>query len=132
MKLEQQVCNLELAKKLKELGVKQNSIWNYYYSEISGRTFLRLPDQVTGFNDDEIVFAYTVAELGELLLGRCYTFKVHLDRQIPSTVESLKAGTYWRCILSGGKIKDYIYEHTEANARAKMLIYLIENKIIEV
>jgi hypothetical protein len=27
MKLEQQVCSLELVKKLKEFGVKQESIW---------------------------------------------------------------------------------------------------------
>ena len=29
MKLEKQVCSLELAKKLKELGVKQESLWFY-------------------------------------------------------------------------------------------------------
>jgi hypothetical protein len=28
--LEKQVCNLELAKRLKELGVKQESFWAWY------------------------------------------------------------------------------------------------------
>ena len=39
MKLEDQVCSLELAKKLKELGVKQDSLfyWNLYSFPI-GRT----------------------------------------------------------------------------------------------
>ena len=33
MKLEKQVCSLESAKRLKELGVKQNSLWCYYKSK---------------------------------------------------------------------------------------------------
>ncbi len=34
MKLEDQVCSFELAKRLKELGVKQDSVCHYYFTMI--------------------------------------------------------------------------------------------------
>ncbi len=72
--LEKQVCNLELAKRLKELGVKQESFWAWY--ETTDRddtprlnrfdehcTVCPLPKQAW----EEKYAAFTVSELGEML-----------------------------------------------------------------
>jgi len=62
MKLSEQVVSLELAKKLKELGYPQESLW-YWNSNGEIR-------RVDGFFDDDskfIAVAPTVAELGEWL-----------------------------------------------------------------
>lgn len=115
MNLEQQVCSLELAKKLKELGIEQKSI------------FYHLPFYATT-DEENRVSAFTVAELGEMLFpfnivtykykkGKKFIYEVaiqDMEMRINKTYEpSHKADT-------------------EANARAKMLIYLLENKLIEV
>ena len=166
MKLEDQVCSLDLAKKLKELGVKQDSLWYRVYWERIGvdknlgdedEWILR---QNHGVNRDA-VSAYTVAELGELL-PRKYEMAVFHRKNIPSNNE------YKHSFIIGGSKKEYrqrqpkhgvVYEDTqdeywslysfassnvchvqeagkcfeadtEADVRAKMLIYLLENKII--
>jgi len=72
--LEKQVCSLDLAKRLKELGVKQESVWAWY--ETTDRddkprlnrfdehcTVCTLPQQQW----EEKYSAFTVAELGEML-----------------------------------------------------------------
>jgi hypothetical protein len=66
MKLEQQVVSLELAKKLKELGVKQESLfyWNRHKSEISWGLSQTNCSKISHW---ETISAFTVAELGELL-----------------------------------------------------------------
>jgi len=37
MRLKDQVCSLELARKLKRLGVKQESLWYYTVESIDGK-----------------------------------------------------------------------------------------------
>lgn len=124
MKLEDQVCNLELAKRLKELGVKQESA--FYWGCRDGQninlfsldTVLDWGLEETFEPCDQDVSAFTVAELGEILpLDRLCTNKnskvaVWFDSAIPPT-ESIITGT------------------TEADARAKMLIHLIEKGIVK-
>jgi hypothetical protein len=65
MELEKQVCSLELAKKLKELGVKQESYW-YWLQMTEGPRLFTLVEAV---RLDPIFpySAFTVAELGEVL-----------------------------------------------------------------
>ena len=119
MTLEQQVTSLELSKKLKELGVKQDSL--FWWLEVS-------PGQWNthclsyGKREENIgISAFTVSELGEIL---------------PEYFCSAQAGTQekWVCEkYSHGTIDAEVprlYADTEANARAKMLIYLIEHKLI--
>src|SRR5439155_13694049 len=62
--LEKQVCSLDLAKRLKELGVRQESlfIWNYY-PHTDGYKLQYNPDYGSVLN----ISAFTVAELGEML-----------------------------------------------------------------
>ena len=74
MKLEKQAVNLELSKKLKELGVKQESLWwwvNWNNGEYLGKQHPHGPLgwqlEKNKHDDCECVSALTVAELGEML-----------------------------------------------------------------
>ncbi|MCK5016595.1 MAG: hypothetical protein KAS32_05915 [Candidatus Peribacteraceae bacterium] len=128
MKLEDQVCSLELSQKLKELGVKQES--RYVWVDLadprqSYGSMYKLKSSSTGWNKP--FSAFTVAELGEML-------ELYLHKSWKN------ANDNWMCsCLVDEKVDDEntyskeIFEEakTEADARAKMLIYLIENKLIE-
>lgn len=110
MRLENQVVNLKLSQKLKKLGVKQESLF-YYNSKT-----VKLQKGFTCHIDKKgkmrwSISAFTVAELAEIL---------------PEGIKVYKLANEWFC-----EIKEQIMrDRFEINARAKMLIYLIENKLI--
>jgi hypothetical protein len=115
MKLEDQVCSLELAKRLKELGVKQDS--HFYWWEHKPGTGWHLTENMSIYADEN-VSAFTVAELGEMVL---------------ETVSSGKTwGGGYRALFISDAHKTIHQEdaQTEADARVKMLIHLLENKLI--
>ena len=123
MKLENQVSNLELSRKLKELGVKQESL--FYYQGVKKEIDLEkgyaldILRKLT-FAGAEKVSAFTVAELGEIL---------------PAFSVGAKGKTWGYNFVKGGKFIQLEVDFdvkSEANARAKMLIYLIENKLLKV
>lgn len=132
MNLELQVCSLELAKRLKELGVKQESYFLWiiadHPNESSGTPFVEHRGALEGSYDKTPVCdgwtltswsAFTVAELGEML---------------PDWTETVKrADEDWVCIIrhKHNDINDHSFAETEVDARAKMLIYLLENKLHE-
>lgn len=136
MNLESQVCNLELSKRLKELGVKQESLFSW----VNDRGKSAIWDETmwsefeTPNNPKFIASAFTVAELGEMLpKGYVTGYTVWDD-------ENKKNACHWYRTDALGKatpanadrnppvITETIYASTEANARAKMLIYLKEKK----
>ncbi len=124
MKLEQQCCSLELAKQLKELGVKLDSYFEWYY-RISRKPEYRLGTRSTWEPtfEDIVASAFTVAELGEILPHHISTCKI--DAHPP----------YWIC-SEDGPIERYPEgpcpdAETEVDARAKMLIYLLENGLLD-
>jgi len=113
--LSEQVCSLELAKKLVKVGILKASAFKW------GRGGDRCEDEWKIFllDDDswsakEIYNAYTVAELGEMLPIKSSTHRNFKDAYV--------------CEVEN--IEEYQVAKTEANARAKMLIYLKENKLI--
>lgn len=120
MKLEQQVVSLELAKKLKSLGVKQESAFYWVYSKMSSFWQVLYGPYHGGA---DTIAAFTVAELGEMLPNN----KVHTLKWFgqfyceawDDVVE--KTNPITRCVSD-----------TEADARAKMLVYLIEQGIVKV
>lgn len=151
MKLEFQVCSLELAKRLKELGVKQESLftWTNFYrfnawedegcpaiAKVENGFEIETGRIVDSYIDDcvkeksvipnpgelEQYSAFTVAELGEMLPQQCFSQKM-----------KEKDSTPWVCTFDLGymKAKDYQYAETEADARAKMLIHLIEKGVVK-
>lgn len=125
MELQQQVTSLELSKKLKVLGVKQDGY--YVYSKIMD--FVEILQRSTGIAEfgEVIASAFTVAELGELL---------------PQNFDDDGKNWTWSSYLSinGWNVsyetmdEEGLYEVSalkEADARAKMLIYLLENMLID-
>jgi len=135
MKLEEQVTSLELSKRLKELGFKQESL--FYIVEqygnipvINGTSFVGLNYSIlTGLaiqdlDIKETTFrcysAYTVSELGEMLPKGVI-------------IENYKGKEdYWNLRLDNedNSKSCSMGELNLANAMAKMLIYLKENNLI--
>jgi len=138
MKLEDQVCSLELAKRLKELGVKQESVFTWYQSTRAiikeNKTLGEEKFWTVWWNRNytrDQYSAFTVAELGEML---------------PEVAEIGLVKGQLRMVLVMGKCFGYRIDYrnekvgrpifaidaNEANARAKMVIHLIEKKIVNV
>lgn len=133
MELEKQVCSFELAKELKELGVKQDSLFYWIPSSVGyilTSSFVDiLSDQECNIYletikktiPDKIYSAFTVAELGEILPG--FLLEINL-RIFKNNLDEF-------CITYGN-YSIIFHDKNESNARAKMLIHLIKNELIKV
>jgi hypothetical protein len=123
MKLEHQVCSLDLAKRLKELGVRQES--EFYWRKIrEGDWMLVSAYETIGQHHPEVehVRAFTVAELGEMLPSFCRFW-----RNGKKSGPLAWTGHYEPIDDSAfGELGD-----TEAEVKAKMLIHLIEKGIVK-
>lgn len=119
MRSEDQVCCLELAQKLKELGIDQESLF-YWIPDSNGRNRWGLWHYLNCPSGDVIkVAAYSVAELGELL---------------PDWIRSVRSDGYWRTeYRRTSDVEEWHHEteRYEADARANMLIYLLKNNLLE-
>lgn len=130
MKLEDQVASLELSKRLKELGVRQESAFYWRQEVVNLEPEWVLRTWHTGDEREEIS-AFTVAELGEMLPVKV----VEAKDDIPMYKKYWENGM--RDLHSVGyespmhKICLQEFDRTEANARSKMLIYLIEKGIVK-
>jgi len=126
MKLEDQVCSLELAKKLKELGVEQESYFQWYRERIGGSYNCGQYSILETADTEPWFAAYTVAELGEKLPVMYMTYR--------DFGKSYEVENWYASGLSKERYPihhhSYATSSTEVNARAKMLIHLVENKII--
>ena len=123
--LEQQCVSLELVKRLKELGVKQESVWGWMQESVSKQYWLGLSDDKKTF---EVASAFTVSELGEML-PECYITERRLrgdweySPHFTGTTQDVGTKEHTRNDVC-------MFADTEADARAKMLIYLVENKFV--
>ena len=132
MQLEKQVVSLDLAMRLKELGVKQESYfcWHWSGKENEYADLITMDGNTTPY----LYSAFTVAELGERLPFKVVIGDAVLWLQINKyelcwTAEYTGvAGTLTNPRLMDAPIKTIA--DTEADARAKMLIYLVEKKIL--
>ena len=138
MNLKTQVCSLELAMRLKELGVKQESYFAWYKEGDVFEMAVQNNVGISRFRDNVIIppshgmreyyAAFTVAELGDVIR------EANLEDLIFMTDCSTRE---WRVWLGDPNADEFPFtfdpsfiESTEADARAKMLIYLLENKLI--
>jgi hypothetical protein len=152
--LEQQICSLELAKRLKALGVKQESY--FYYSACihcleknDGVDYWDIGEDEGEYSSHIKYSAFTVAELGEMLpvyveynkdtyeITICISDKTYVSdmhNEYEFVLDSPRQYQLTYKWLSGTRsLRNYYTEFPkEADARAAMLIFLIENKLIEV
>lgn len=123
---EWQVSNLELSKKLKTLGVKQDSYFSWVMYSIeaggNGNYFIIRSEELANDNPyTSPLSAFTVAELAAVLPGR-----LQIDRYDSGV---------WGIYQLPHNANEYSRGHTEkadteADALAKMRIYLLEQKLI--
>lgn len=121
MKLENQVCSPEQGKRLMELGVSNNSLFHHIIEE----TALGIENRIAYLASPPNKFrpAFTVAELGVMLPLRCISVRQVMNDS-------------FACLHMNKNNNDVDYKYgikaadAEAQARAAMLIYLLENNII--
>jgi hypothetical protein len=128
MELERQVCSLQLAQKLKALGVKEGSYFRWVFMAHLKRyevdtelgCLMRSPMEW----HENWVPAYTSSELGGLLPSHFGGNRLQID--------ALPRGDWSVAYIEMATGDDVLAERStsEANARATMLIYLLENKLI--
>lgn len=139
MKLEDQVCSLENAKRLKELGVEQESYfywlniyldnWVLFHAENDDCNQHSAPGDITflkmKMKANQAVSAFTSAELCELLPIMFNGTPLQILRGADiRNILPMYCARYWDAGLIGSS------DANMANACAKMLIHLLENKLI--
>lgn len=127
MKIEDIVCDFEYAEKLKEIGLKINTLFSFH-KEHKSVTFTSMFD-CHGFSSEHLN-TYTVAELGEMLPKEVHLkgSRFHLFSKKRQSGR-FDIAYYYDGICLAPKVTDRL-DKKEANARAKLLIYLIENKYL--
>lgn len=131
MNLEQQVTSLETSRRLNELGVKQDSLWYHTYYEELDDTFIEL-----GKNHSDVVSAFTVAELGELLPKRNKRWDIEGKWSNDWWFRIDQAWGDWYVNYHGDHnyvhlLDEPIRDKNIAEAMGKMLIYLLENGLMK-
>lgn len=140
MNLEDQVCSLELAKQLKELGIAQHNLYAYVISEfgvINGKPYDNMIILTHGkvSNSPNKWKAFTASELMEILPS-CFEWN---DENGNESCENV----YLKITKYPNEYSISYYDHDDQwfdwalekdknlpNALAKMLIYLIENNLM--
>lgn len=117
--MEWQVSNLELSKKLRDLGVPQESLflWAGNGIDFNVGSF----DTAGSWRCTQEYSAFTCSEIGEMLRPHYFQSAIALNQQFYCWRDDESATDWTRVTRSD----------TEANARAKMLVYLIEQGIIK-
>lgn len=120
--LEQQVVSLDLAKEMKSLGFKQQSLFWWRFYRQSGSSSFDFPEKGWKIEIDNrlsldgSIAAYTVSELWKFLPNEYYTFYAQGLRYVCSDRRAYNS---------------HFEEQTEANARAKMCIHLAKTGVIK-
>ena len=103
------VCDLEYAKKLEELGVKQESLWFWNQLNYKGNEKF----YISGRKDYTSISAFTVSELDNVIK--------EFDKEESGLYDYL----YDKRCMSDIEILTMT-----ANEKAELLIYLLKNKLI--
>lgn len=131
MNIEGQVCSLELSKRLKELGIKQESLFVWISIIKTKFDFIKLRESYEP--DSESVGAYnypafTSEELGDIIFQKNYDYLEEMGYLNIITEMLDRIDGFWYRLTNN--LTDHIIdERTEADARARLLIYLFESKL---
>ncbi|GAH25155.1 unnamed protein product [marine sediment metagenome] len=139
MKTEDQVCSLELAKQLKELGVKQDSVFFWCTirdAEIEYIDIMRERDihmKENNYCVEIVRSAFTDAELEREIFQWIENQEVPYDFTIHFSPTGGVWGTETFSEMYEVQLINSLMERagTGANAKAKMLIHLLKNDLIE-
>ncbi len=128
------VTNLDLSKRLKELGVSQESYFWWCNYPIVG---FKVVDGDHCIIQYEHYSAFLASELGETLPERFDAYRVNYIKFQKVRCEATQKYLYLcSYVEDGGYNADiFIYDcsdENESNARAKMILFLIENDIVKV
>ncbi len=126
--IEKQAVSLDLAKELKANGYEQEGVWwwakSTYHFELAlktGNKFVDAQYRVVAFHSAESIVAPTVAELGERLPHSHYTIYSELFKCWTPVISKDNDGIFTDLELTAD---------TEANARAKMWLYLKKENLL--
>jgi hypothetical protein len=127
--ISQHVTSLELSRKLKELGVKQESF--IYWLNIPDIFHMKLNDDGTLFEDETGSSVIDRIEY-KIKLGYPGAYNVNADNRWSAFLSSqLGEIIQWRSLYIFGlpqNLPEFADSSTECDARAKILIKLIENE----
>jgi hypothetical protein len=129
--LKEQVVSFELAKRLKELYVKQDSYFSWSNCDTPYPRLVHSHMELER-SGDYLISAYTVAELCEMLpeLPAPQRLSFGIEK---SAIRECLGGKYYGVHDALNYPEDYdVYDDNLANVLAMLLIHLIENKLIEV
>jgi hypothetical protein len=139
MELSKQVCSLDLAKRLKELGVKQESLYYWIDNGIGDEVAWMLVNEkhavdetegisVEAFIESAKCSAFTCGELGEMLPITIVQNNVSYELRMKR--EWFNGKLNWFVQYKDGDSFIQQQADTEADARAKCLIYLLTEQLI--
>jgi len=145
MKIKDQVCSLEPGNVLKKLGVEQDSLYSYFQYD-KWNILLRetreifSPNNECGYNKENLICsAFTDAELEREIFQWIENQEVPYD----FIIRFSSTGGVWGDetfsemhevqLIDWSDVEESIMERagTGANAKAKMLIHLLKNNLIE-
>ena len=134
MKLEDQVVNLEISKRLKNLGVKQESYFVWVETPVITPPqweLMKATDLQNAYQGQNFFSAFTVAELLELLPSELS--KGGWEKWDNRFELAAHAGKKWLARYYAGDAFDKgVVAKTPADACAGMLVDLIENNLLTV
>jgi hypothetical protein len=126
MKLSEQVISLEQAKRLKDLGIEESSQFYHFKGKITTEAY-----------GNDYWPAFTVAELGVMLPHPSSLNEMggwlHNSECDTTSTDGLPWYLLWEYDLdkeNAGFGRHIVSGVTEAEARASMLIYLLENNLV--
>lgn len=127
MELKNQVVSLEIAKQLKSLGVKQDAHFYWKPWNDGSASLVEMKTADLGDTHGDAVSAFSVAELGELLPPMVKKEYNGVKEQIYKYIWENGSRDLWSVgyFTHDFKVRLQEFAPTEADARGKMLIYLL-------
>ena len=138
MELKDQVVSLDLAKALKEAGVKQESLFYWFFDAHSFKPNWYIDLRNSTYSEEKRMSAFTSAEVGEWLPMDLSLLNTTPPRGIFGfRTKKVSDGSLWRIAYykknpkEKNRILHEVSDKNEAKARGQMLLYLIQQGLIQ-
>jgi len=130
------ICDLEIAKRLKELGIKQDAYMVYnvvktvlhkYSTEIPYKLNIRETDKETATDNTDIYSAFTTIELLKILPDEISGYRLLMEKDTAGYWERYRLPLYSK----NKKTTAYFIDDKLQNALGRLLVFLIEESYME-